>query len=465
MDQRLKPDISRCPSASHVVGRFTLLDNSLVRLSSTNAAAWYRLRRHPLLVAAALATTLFACLTNPIVAQSNPTSPTAASTPATSPPKTLSPSLTAATKPSSAPAAKTLNVEFKHKGGQLTSIGEVIIEAEDGGILLLTPDGQLWTLQPEDIVSRAPAATPMQALTSEEIYAKVKLQASAGFKVHKTPHFVIIYNTNDVYAQWVGEMYEGLYRKFHNFWKSKKVKLEEPRFPLVAIVFHAKEAYLAYAEREIGETAAALIGYYNMQTNRMISFDMTGIAGLAVNSGRYSSTQMINQAFSQPGAERTLATNVHEAVHQLSFNTGLQVRLADNPLWFSEGMAMFFETPDTSSARGGPTIGRINYHNLLLFANYLPKRPADSLTTLITDDSRFKDPKTASDAYGESWALTYFLLKTKSKQYIAYLESLRALPPLVKSLPRDRIALFKQHFGDDLGKLDADFITSTRKLR
>lgn len=359
----------------------------------------------------------------------------------------------------------TETIRFKHKGGEQTTVGEVLVQAEDGGVLLLAPDGQLWTIQPESIESREPAAEPMQPLTSDAIFAQIKLQAADGFRVQKTSHFVIVYNTNEVYAQWVGEMYEGLYRKFHNFWKSKKVELHEPRFPLVAIVFNTKEAYLAHAEREIGETAKALIGYYNMQTNRMVSFDLTGVAGLPAGNNRYSSTQLINQAFSQPGAERTLATNVHEAVHQLAFNTGLQVRLADNPLWFSEGMAMFFETPDTNSARGGATIGKINYHNLRLFANYLPKRPADSLTTLITDDTRLQNPNTASDAYSESWALTYFLLKTKSKQYVAYLEDLRTLEPLVKTLPRDRVALFKQHFGDDLSKLDSDFINFTRKLR
>lgn len=362
------------------------------------------------------------------------------------------------------PNVPTVNVEFKHKGGQTTSIGEIIVEAEDHGLLLLTPDGQLWTLQPTDIVSRSDSTTAMKAQSSEEIYAKFKLQAADGFKVHKTSHYVIIYNTNEAYAQWVGEMYEGLYRKFHNFWKSKKIELDEPRFPLVAIVFNTKEAYLAYSERDIGETAKALIGYYNMQTNRMISFDLTGVAGVA-GGGRLNSTQLINQAFAQPGAERTLATNVHEAVHQLSFNTGLQVRLSDCPLWFSEGMAMFFETPDTNSARGGATVGKINPHNWVLFANYLPKRPADSLTTLITDDSRLQNPSTASDAYSESWALTYFLLKAKPKQYVAYLEDLKKLKPLVDTPPRDRIAMFKRHFGDDLQDLDKEFITFIRRQR
>ncbi len=358
----------------------------------------------------------------------------------------------------------TVNVSFKHKLGQMTSAGEIIVEAADGGLLLLTPDGQLWTLQPEDILFRSESTTSMKAQSSEEIYAKFKLTTTDGFRVHKTSHYVIIYNTNEAYAQWVGEMYEGLYRKFHNFWKSKKIELEEPRFPLVAIVFNTKEAYLAYSERDIGETAKALIGYYNMQSNRMISFDLTGAAGVA-GGARLNSTQLINQAFAQPGAERTLATNVHEAVHQLSFNTGLQVRLADCPLWFSEGMAMFFETPDTNNARGGATVGRINPHNWGLFANYLPRRPADSLTTLITDDTRLQNPSTASDAYSESWALTYFLLKAKPKQYVAYLEDLRKLVPLVDIPPRDRIALFKRNFGDDLQALDKEFIGFIRRQR
>ncbi len=358
----------------------------------------------------------------------------------------------------------TVNVAFNHKSGQMTSPGEIIVEAEDGGLLLLTPDGQLWTIQPKEILSRSDSTTPMKAQSSEEIYAKFKLTAPDGFKVHKTSHYVIIYNTNEAYAQWVGEMYEGLYRKFHNFWRSKKIELEEPRFPLVAIVFNTKEAYLAYSEREIGETAKALIGYYNMQTNRMISFDLTGAAGVA-GGARLNSTQLINQAFAQPGAERTLATNVHEAVHQLSFNTGLQVRLADCPLWFSEGMAMFFETPDVNNARGGATVGKINPHNFQLFASYLPRRPADSLTTLITDDSRLKNSSTASDAYSESWALTYFLLKAKPKQYVAYLQDLQKLKPLEDTPPRDRISMFKRNFGDDLQDLDKEFITFMRRQR
>jgi hypothetical protein len=370
-----------------------------------------------------------------------------------------------ATVPASPSIIETVKAEFRHQGGQLSSIGEVLVDAEDGGKLLLTPDGQMWTLQPEDILSCETSLMPMKPLTSDEIYTRFRQQVPEGFQVYKTAHYVLIYNTSETYARWVGELFEKLYRGFHNYWKSN-LELAEPRFPLVAVLFNTKESYLAYAEREIGDSAKSLIGYYNMQTNRMIMFDMTGVEGLTRPGSRLNSAQLIAQVLSQPQAERTVATIVHEAVHQLSYNTGLQVRLADNPLWVSEGMATFFEAPDVNNPRGW-SIGKMNYHNLRLFAAYLSQRPEDSLTTLITDDSRFHNGATASSAYAESWALTYYLMKAKGRreQYAAYLSELRQLKPLAEIAPRERVAIFKKHFGEDLKEFDKEFIAFMRRIR
>ena len=63
----------------------------------------------------------------------------------------------------------TVQIEFKHDGGQKSTQGEVLVDYPDGSLLLLTPDGQLWTLQPEDIVSSEPLEEKMKVLTSEEI--------------------------------------------------------------------------------------------------------------------------------------------------------------------------------------------------------------------------------------------------------------------------------------------------------
>lgn len=361
----------------------------------------------------------------------------------------------------------TIEIEFKSPQGQqapaASVVGEAVVDYADGSLLLLTQDGQLWTLHSEDIVARKNTEKTFTPLTSDQIYEQFKDQLPTGFNVYKTKHYVLVYNTSDIYVKWVAELFERLHRNFYNYWKSRGFKLEEPRFPLVAVVFSNKASYLAYAQREIGDSAQAMIGYYNMKTNRMVTYDLTGVDGLVPSGTRISSDAVIRQILSQPQAERTVATIVHEAVHQLAYNSGLQARLAANPLWLSEGLAMYFETPDAKSSKGWGAIGKVNQHNLRLFAQFVPSRPVDSLLTLISDDKRLRESTTAGQAYPESWALTYFLMNTYSKQFVEYLKELAELPPLGEVPQRDRIEQFKKHFGQDLEALDKQLINFYRR--
>lgn len=355
---------------------------------------------------------------------------------------------------------KTVQIEFDSDEGKKETVGEVVRELPGGRMLLNTPDGRLWHLEPDEIISQADSDVPMVPLTSEQIFAQFKGTLPPGFDLHKTKHYVMIHNTNPAYAKWVGELFEQLYRGFYNYWKSQRVRLAEPRFPLIALVFDSKASYLQYAQRDIGDSAKAMIGYYNLNTNLMVSFDMTGSDGMLPsgrNANRIRTNQVIAQIKSQPRAERTVATIVHEAVHQIAYNSGLQVRLADNPRWLSEGLAMYFESPDFGSSSGW-SIGKMNYYNLRGFAGYMRTRKPGSIVSLIADDARLLDGKTAQFAYNESWALTYFLMKTKKREFAAYMKELATLRPLDESTPRERIDMFKNFFGDDLAKLDAKFI-------
>ncbi len=88
-----------------------------------------------------------------------------------------------------------------------------------------------------------------------------------------------------------------------------------------------------------------MIGYYNLQTNRVTMYDLTGVDDLRQNRRRTSSASHVNQILSQPEAERTVATIVHEATHQLAYNSGLQTRFADNPFWVSEGLRFILRRP------------------------------------------------------------------------------------------------------------------------
>ena len=139
---------------------------------------------------------------------------------------------------------------------------------------------------------------------------------------------------------------------------------------------------------------------------------------------------------SQRAAVPLVATIVHEATHQIAFNCGLQTRLSDIPLWLCEGMAVYFEAPDLTSSRGWRGIGRVNYPRLTTFRRNLPNWRRDSLVTLLADNQRFRNPSTAVAAYADAWALNYYLIKYRPKQYAAYLEMLAEKPPLDGRRPR-----------------------------
>ncbi len=349
------------------------------------------------------------------------------------------------------------HVTLRYQKQEAEISGRLLVEAQDGGFLVQTRDGTIWTVQPEDLVKRASDGVAFEPLSAEDLSRQLLTELPHGFAVYRTAHYLICHNTSHEYAHWCGSLFERLYTAFTNDWTHKGFQLSEPEFPLVAIVFSDKQAYREHARTEVGEMAESIIGFFSLRTNRMTMCDLTGIEAVGRSRPRNRSAAL-KQMLARSDAERTVATIVHEATHQIAFNCGLNARYSDCPMWFSEGMAVYFETPDLSSSKGWTTIGRVNRVRLPQFQSYLRRRPPDSLTTLLTDDKRIRDAQTAENAYAEAWALTYYLLHKHADQYVDYLKTLSRKKPMVWDSPDTRLAEFKAAFGDDLKKLDADFV-------
>jgi len=258
---------------------------------------------------------------------------------------------------------------------------------------------------------------------------------------------------------------ERLQRAFLGFWDKKGLKLHHPEQPLVVIVFGDRGSYSRYARQELGNAVGSAIGYYSMATNRIAMYDLTGVQALRRQGGRRGSKHDITTLLSQPAAVPLVATIVHEATHQIAFNSGLQVRYADNPVWVSEGLAMYFETPDLDSNSGWRGIGNVNYLRLQRFRKNAASGKSGSLRSLIADDRRLKTPITAVDAYAEAWAWNYFLIRWRTKQYVAYLKNLADKPQLVWDKPVTRLAEFRAAFGDNVQVLEADFVKRMSRLK
>ena len=340
--------------------------------------------------------------------------------------------------------------------------GRVEVEAVDGGVLLLARDGALWPVEKENLVSRRSDSKPFTSFTREELTKQLAAELP-GFRAHPTQHYLIYYNTSPHYARWVGSLFEGLHKAFYNYWTRRGAVLHESEFPLVALVFDGQASFAKYSRPELGESADSIIGYYNLKTNRMTTYDLTGIEAAGLANERTAAAR-IQQILSQPGAERTVATVVHEATHQLAFNSGLQVRFADVPFWLSEGIAIYFETPNLESTKGWRSIGAVNRLNLINFRNYLTKRSPGSLEQLLADDKRFRNGAASTDAYAEAWALTYYLLQKHSEAYVKYLAALAQQMPLIDVTPEERIKEFKRFFGEDLLSLENEFLRYMRSV-
>jgi hypothetical protein len=363
------------------------------------------------------------------------------------------------------PAMAVEQVTYLRDGQTVRVEGKLITKAADGGLLLLAPSGELHAIQPDEIQEQASDDRPFAPLSATEAAEQLLATLPPGFQVYRTAHFVICYDTSRAYAEWCGSLFERLYRAFFNFWQRKGLALHEAELPLVAVIFADQAAYAQHAKPVLGDAASQIIGFYNLQSNRVTMYDLTGLEALRGQAGSArGSAAQINRLLKQPQAEAAVATIIHEATHQLAYNTGMHHRFADVPLWVSEGMAIYFESPDLESAKGWRSIGAVNRPRVDQLRTFWPARNSGSLPALLADDGRFRDTRQALNAYAEAWALNYFLLRTRQKDYVAYLKKLAEKPPMVYDDEATRLAEFREAFGQDLQKLDADFTRGTQKL-
>lgn len=353
------------------------------------------------------------------------------------------------------------DVVINRKGERIELTGKMLVVAQNGGIMFQTPDGHIWLIQPEEIVESKDDEEHPEPLENKELGIQLQSELPDGFKIHHAGDFVIAYSTERAYARWVGGLYQRLHRGFTKHWQRKKFKTKEPNFPLAVIIFSNKAEYERYMTKELGGVSPGLVAYYNLQSNRVAMYDLTAGRNADGNGDR---NRRISEVLADPRSIQMVATVIHEGTHQLMFNTGMQIRMSDTPLWLNEGLAMYFETPDLSNNRGWRAIGRVNHMRLVSFKQSLQRRPADSLNLMLTSDKRFRDQETALDAYAESWAFCYFLLKEHEEEFVDYLKLMSQKSQQKADSKKTRLNDFRKFLGEDLQALDREFLKYIEKL-
>lgn len=318
------------------------------------------------------------------------------------------------------------NVTVKVAVGKRTFVGKVIA-VDNETMVLLRRNGRMTMIPLEDVAAARTVAKGFTAQKSDEIRQQLQREFGNKYQVSITDHFVVVHPPGDSNI-WAAP-FEKLYVRYQNYFISRGFNLDEPQFPMVAVVLRTREEFDRFLENyhEVNEN---VLGYYSPRSNRIISYDQTG--GQAKDEDWFF----------------TVDTIVHEATHQTAFNTGLHTRFAPNPRWISEGLATMFEAPGVqnsmyySKRKDRVNYGRLENLRTMYEKDYVSEK---MIASMIGSDEIFRaDP---GAAYALAWGLTFYLAEKEPEKYAAFLRADGLREDFHTYESRDRLVNFIKKFG------------------
>lgn len=345
--------------------------------------------------------------------------------------------------------------------GERVVEGRVIVDAQDGSLLVEQADQRLELVPGAAVLGREVVPAPDEPLVPRALGDAVLRTLPDGFDQLATRHYVVCFDTSRAYAQWCAALFERLHDAFMNFWRQAGFEVAEPEHPLVVVIFADRQRYEEHAAADLGAATDRVVGYYNLLSNRVTTFDLTGsdlVGGRPSRSPGRAGLEIL----ASRRAAGLVATLVHEATHQMAFNCGLHRRLAAVPLWVSEGVAIYFETPDVSSDRGWRGIGGVNVPRR---DRFMQGRRAGWLADVVRSDESFRSADEALDAYAGAWAATAFLVQTRKSAFIGYLQMLSGKEPLGEDDADRRMEEFTAAFGAEPAALEEAIAKFVARLK
>ncbi len=343
--------------------------------------------------------------------------------------------------------------------------GRYVFEEELGELLILE---NAWLETVED------APEPELDALRSDLAERLRAEFGPGFETVATKRYLFVHNVSDAYVDWCARLFEKVADAFDKFAFKHKLPTTERVEPMVVVIFATQRQFFEYAARET-PSPDKLAAYYNMQTNRVALYDLSGaesnraaVADDAEPERRRRAFQETKEFLSRPNAAFNVATIVHEASHQVAFNRGLFLRTGPFPFWAVEGLALTFETPNGRASQGGWNFtGSFPKNERLLerFRQYAATtRQRDPLRSLVAAQNIGDARDDVEGFYAASWALFYYLYKRRPNELAAYLRETAAKPAFVAYPAADRIADFEKHFGDDWEKLTENLLRFVRRL-
>jgi hypothetical protein len=299
-------------------------------------------------------------------------------------------------------------------------------------VLLLARDGRLWDFAPSQSRNFRKISSTFSSYTASEMRAALERELRGKLVITGTGHYLVAHpKGKEAWAQ----RFEQLYRSCIHYFGMRNMRVTEPSFPLVAIVWGNRADFERYAAEDGSHVREGVLGFYSPTTNRVMLYD----------------NDMGNQRLSTLFNDATI---IHEATHQVAFNTGVHNRFAPNPNWLVEGMGSMFEATGVWDWQRYPNRrDRVNRLRLVQYRAWQKSGGAKgNFAQLLSSDRQFATNPTA--AYAEGWAWVFFLTERYPQKFAEYVRRVAAHGDFEAYPPTKRIHDFSAVFGSDLRMLE-----------
>lgn len=323
--------------------------------------------------------------------------------------------------------------------------------------------------------------------------SSIRAALQGRFEVSESPHVVLLHQHSAAEAQERLDVIERVVRTYYLVLCAQGFELTLPRERLVSVWFAERRDYLDYLHAEHADAFQSTTGYFHPTRNIVLAYDARSTdaqraarSGLDARRRELAETrdrlpprgrfklsiggkaEVVNhtEAIERLAAlerevrrqqllldldRRTidLGTAAHETVHELVACSGFAPRHADFPLWLQEGFAAQFEV-----IRGGRWAGFSRAHDARL-PDWRKIQPPPRLARLVrdTDFGRGYHP----GLYAEAWALVYHLRTNRPRDFVTFLDRLRAPDDALTIDPDRTMTAFRAAFGSDLASLEASW--------
>lgn len=344
-----------------------------------------------------------------------------------------------------------------------------------------------WTAE-----TRTEAATALRILhdrrdfelpVDEASVSETTAALNGRFRRSETDHFVVLSNCDRNWTVARSRLLERAYHEFFRVMDRMQYPAHPPSHKLLCVFISEHAEYERFARNADGVHAGWVAGYYAGLSNRVVLYDdMDGPAfraafeqldGFRLEAKQADAESRVASRAGNRELAKSLKTRaadlrrhekkerkrieedaraaseskmIHEAIHLIAFNSGVQSRAHEYPFWLTEGLAMSFET-DRPKAAFGPDCGH-HSNRMMEFERCLAEGRSIPMGELVGISEATGETSERAETLYSQTAVLFDRLYDADRMAVSGLFGRYLEQPAGDLSPQRHVGLFTQQIGE-----------------